>query len=254
MRKSNRNRFTARPMLEPMEPRMVPSALGPMARHAERTAAHIRPITDSVRQIEESQRENNEALQRLQHRPRSEPVAVALPHPRDSFSCLFYLAIGGARCGASVRFADQYPESSSHPHAAVGSGYHGREKPARPTAPARAHGRIDQQRPLVAHTRGGESSMAGEFGVRMRRSIVADGVDPGSERGSNDATAAHDQTHQADDRGGGRLAGACRELSMDRAVRADPGAGHGPAIARGGAVRLPRDARQVGPPGHYLAG
>jgi hypothetical protein len=89
MRKSNRNRFTARPMLEPMEPRMVPSALGPLARHAERTAAHIRPITDSDRQIQESQRENNEALQRLQrqenlvHARSLERTPSALPTPAE---------------------------------------------------------------------------------------------------------------------------------------------------------------------------
>ncbi len=58
----NRQRRNVRPMLEPMETRVVPSALGPLARHAERAAAHVRPINDSVRQPTASQRENNEAL------------------------------------------------------------------------------------------------------------------------------------------------------------------------------------------------
>jgi hypothetical protein len=62
----SRKARSARPALEPMEARVVPSALGPLARHAERAAAHVRPINSSARQLNASERQNNEALQRLQ--------------------------------------------------------------------------------------------------------------------------------------------------------------------------------------------
>jgi hypothetical protein len=85
----NRQRRSARPALEPMEPRVVPSALGPLARHAERAAAHVRPINDSVRQTNASQRENNEALLRLRqqealvHMRSLERTPSALPTPAE---------------------------------------------------------------------------------------------------------------------------------------------------------------------------
>ena len=62
----NRKRHTAQPMLEPMEPRVVPSVTGIHAHHEQAVAAHVGQMNDSAKAAAASQRENNEALQHLQ--------------------------------------------------------------------------------------------------------------------------------------------------------------------------------------------
>ena len=61
---SNR-RHTAQPMLESMETRVVPSAIGIRAHHMQAVAAHVRRINNPVTQAEASQRANNQALKLL---------------------------------------------------------------------------------------------------------------------------------------------------------------------------------------------
>ena len=63
----NRKRHTAQPMLELMEGRVVPSALGVSAHHVAAMVAHIGRIKNPVKQASAFQRENYQALKNLQH-------------------------------------------------------------------------------------------------------------------------------------------------------------------------------------------
>ena len=65
-RMRNRKRHTAQPMLEPMEPRVVPSVTGIHAHHEQVVAAHVGQMHDSVKEATASPRENNKALKQLQ--------------------------------------------------------------------------------------------------------------------------------------------------------------------------------------------
>jgi hypothetical protein len=62
----NRNRRAARPNLETVEPRVVPSAIGIHGRHMQDVAAHVGQVNRSIKQAEDFQRENEQALKRLQ--------------------------------------------------------------------------------------------------------------------------------------------------------------------------------------------
>ena len=72
-------------MLEPMEPRVVPSAIGIHAHHEQVVAAHVGRMNNSVAQAKASQRENNKALKLLQqqenlvHVHSLEQIPSALP-------------------------------------------------------------------------------------------------------------------------------------------------------------------------------
>ena len=61
----NRKRHAAQPVLESMEPRVVPSALSIHAHHEQVVAAHVGRVDNSQTQAEASQRENNQALKLL---------------------------------------------------------------------------------------------------------------------------------------------------------------------------------------------
>ncbi len=63
---SNRKRHIAQPMLEPMESRVVPSAIGIHAHHEQAVAAHIGRMNNSVAQAKASERDHNRALKLLQ--------------------------------------------------------------------------------------------------------------------------------------------------------------------------------------------
>ncbi len=62
----NRKRRSAQPILEPMEPRVALSAIGIHAHHARAVAAHVGQVNGTVKQAEAFERENNEALKRLE--------------------------------------------------------------------------------------------------------------------------------------------------------------------------------------------
>lgn len=62
----NRKQRAARPMLEMMETRVVPSTMGHLAHRAEVVAAHVNTVSRAVKEAETSARENTEALQRLE--------------------------------------------------------------------------------------------------------------------------------------------------------------------------------------------
>ncbi len=64
----NRKRRCARPMLESMEPRVVPSVVGIVSHHhPEKVApAHVGQVSTSVREANASERKNNEALRSLE--------------------------------------------------------------------------------------------------------------------------------------------------------------------------------------------
>ena len=82
---SNRKRHTVQPMLEPMDPRVVPSALSVHVHHEQVMSAHVGRMDDSVTQAKASQRENNKALKLLQqqenlvHVHSLEKIPSALP-------------------------------------------------------------------------------------------------------------------------------------------------------------------------------
>jgi hypothetical protein len=63
----NRKRRDARPDLELMETRVVPSVLGVTHHRWRAVEVHVGAISNSVRQATASQRHNNEALKRLEH-------------------------------------------------------------------------------------------------------------------------------------------------------------------------------------------
>jgi hypothetical protein len=63
----NRKRRIAQPMLESMEPRVVPSAVSIHAGEGHAVPANVAQMNETVKQAKASQRKNNEALQRLQH-------------------------------------------------------------------------------------------------------------------------------------------------------------------------------------------
>jgi hypothetical protein len=63
---SNRKRRIARPMLESMEPRVVPSAIAVHAHHLRTVAAHVDVASNSAKQAKATQQENNQALKNLQ--------------------------------------------------------------------------------------------------------------------------------------------------------------------------------------------
>jgi len=60
-------RHTAQPVLEPMEPRVVPSVMGIQAHRVQAIVAHIGRMNNPVKQANAFQRENNQALRNLQH-------------------------------------------------------------------------------------------------------------------------------------------------------------------------------------------
>ena len=62
----NRKRRAVQPMLEAMEHRVVPSALGVHAHHEQAVTAHVGRMDSSVTQTKASERENNKALKQLQ--------------------------------------------------------------------------------------------------------------------------------------------------------------------------------------------
>src|SRR5262245_40988672 len=86
----NRKRHIAQPVLEPMEPRVALSAIGIRAHHhGQVLAAHVGPMNNSTKQAEASQRENNQALKRLQRQEHQvyirslERTPSALPTPAE---------------------------------------------------------------------------------------------------------------------------------------------------------------------------
>ncbi len=82
---SKRKRHTAQPMLEPMEPRVAPAAIGIHAYHEQAVEAHVGRIHNSAAQANASQRANNKALellhqqQNLVHVHSLERIPSALP-------------------------------------------------------------------------------------------------------------------------------------------------------------------------------
>ena len=62
----NRKRHIARPMLESMEPRVVPSAIAVHAHHLRTVAAHVGQLNNSAQHGDATQRKNNQALKNLQ--------------------------------------------------------------------------------------------------------------------------------------------------------------------------------------------
>ena len=62
----NRKRHIARPMLESMEPRVVPSAIAVHAHHERAVAAHVGQLNNSAQHADATQRKNNQALKNLQ--------------------------------------------------------------------------------------------------------------------------------------------------------------------------------------------
>jgi hypothetical protein len=81
----NRRRHIARPMLESMEPRVVPSAIAIHAHHVRAVAAHVGQLNNSAKHADATQRENHQALKNLQqqenlvHMHSLERTASALP-------------------------------------------------------------------------------------------------------------------------------------------------------------------------------
>jgi hypothetical protein len=63
----NRKRHTARPTLEQMETLVMPSVVGILAHahHAKAVSAHVRRVSDGVKQADTSEHDNNEALMSL---------------------------------------------------------------------------------------------------------------------------------------------------------------------------------------------
>ena len=82
---SKRKRHTVRPMLEPMEPRVVPSGIGINPHHVQALTAHVGRIHNSVAQAKAGQRANNQALkvlrqqENLVHIHSLERIPSALP-------------------------------------------------------------------------------------------------------------------------------------------------------------------------------
>ena len=61
----SRKRFSAQPILEPMEPRVVPSAMVMQAHQGHVVAAHVHQIDNSQKPARAVQIENNQALRSL---------------------------------------------------------------------------------------------------------------------------------------------------------------------------------------------
>jgi hypothetical protein len=92
----SRKRHAAQPILELMEPRVVPSAVAIHAHHEQAVAAHVGRMNNSVAQTQASQRENSKALKLLQqqenlvhahsleHRPSALPTKAELEATKTS--------------------------------------------------------------------------------------------------------------------------------------------------------------------------
>jgi hypothetical protein len=63
---SNRKRRTAQPLLEPMESRVVPSALGIQSHQVRAVASHVEHINKAAKTPKETQHTINEGMRRLQ--------------------------------------------------------------------------------------------------------------------------------------------------------------------------------------------